>query len=124
LAGTAYQWIDDLDDVLALKSGAKRSNDLDEGKITAVVLAVRQTLKPAERRTFDRLLLNPHRQSHEYTRLQSMVERANVEPIVRREARQMITKALTSLQRCRSIERGTVDRLTDLSCTILGCPTE
>lgn len=122
--GTAYQWIDDLDDIMALRSGAARSNDLDEGKVTAIVLATRKSLKSSDRKVFDQLILKPRRSESELSRLQKYVERADVESIVRAEAGHFIKKGLSSLKRSRTIGPKARQCLIELGRYILGLRTE
>ncbi len=122
--GMAYQWIDDLDDVLALKQGARSSNDLDEGKGTAVVIATRKLLRPSERRRFDALLRKVPKTPLALRRLTRYVHEAKVEKMVRAEAAHFVQRGIRALASPAALRSAARGRLREVSHFILGVKTE
>jgi geranylgeranyl pyrophosphate synthase len=121
--GMAYQWIDDLDDVLSLRSGLA-SNDLDEGKGTAVVLATRRVLSARDRARFDRLLLTVPKTKVAVQELTRYVQAAQVEKLVRAEAAGFAKQGIQSLTQSKALRPEARNRLVELAHYILGFKTE
>lgn len=124
LAGLAFQWVDDLNDLTEALTSGKLSSDIQERKITAVVMAARRRLNPADRRQLDKLIINPTHDQARSFQVQRLIRQARVETVVRQEASRYLTRGLTALQSTKSIPRPTLHILTELGQYVLGLTRE
>ncbi len=123
-AGLAFQWIDDLKDVTDAIQSDQLSSDVQERKITAVVLAARRQLNRIQRQRLDNLFLKTDDNQIAAWQRQRLIQQTDFKPKILSEARNFNARGIASLRSARTVDSHSIEKLSKLGQYILGLKSE
>ncbi|MFH0853539.1 MAG: polyprenyl synthetase family protein [bacterium] len=113
--GIGFQLVDDIIGFIGSKESGKSSNDIKEGKISAIILKARKYLKTKDRKKLDLLIKKEHRNTREVDQIRSLVGQTPALSFIKKQAINLAQKGKTTIARSRHINKKCANMLSVIS---------